>query len=142
MEPKFLENKTFNNIDFTQKPLDKGEYECCTFINCDFSNANLSDIMFLECEFEGCNLSLAKLTNTALRDIHFSNCKMLGLHFEDCNAFGLSLRLDNCNLNNSSFYQAKLKQTQVTVAQPIFFGEKASVKKSNRLNPGKIFQEV
>jgi uncharacterized protein YjbI with pentapeptide repeats len=36
---------------------------------------------------------------------------MLGLHFENCNEFGLSVNFDNCNLNHSSFYKTKLKKT-------------------------------
>lgn len=111
METFFIEDKTFDQIDFTQKPLTKGEYETCTFITCDFSNADLTDIKFSECEFLGCNLSLVKLTKTAFRDIKFKDCKMLGLHFEHCNPFGLSFTIDHCNLTHSSFYQAKLKKT-------------------------------
>lgn len=111
METIYLEDKTFDKTDFTQNLLAKGDYENCTFVNCDFSNADLTDIRFSECEFFGCNMSLAKLTKTAFRDIKFKDCKMLGLHFENCNQFGLSFCFDNCNLNHSSFYQTKLKKT-------------------------------
>jgi uncharacterized protein YjbI with pentapeptide repeats len=38
---------------------------------------------------------------------------MLGLHFEDCNPFGLSVSFQNCNLSHSSFYQNKLKKTKI-----------------------------
>jgi uncharacterized protein YjbI with pentapeptide repeats len=65
----------------------------------------------MECEFENCNLSMAKMTKTALRDIKFLNCKMLGLHFEDCNPFGLAVSFENCNLSHSSFFRNKLKKT-------------------------------
>ncbi|WP_431217529.1 hypothetical protein ACQ86N_21315 [Puia sp. P3] len=41
--------------------------------------------------FSNCNLSLAQLQKTTFRDIQFKDCKMLGLHFEDCNEFGLSV---------------------------------------------------
>jgi hypothetical protein len=61
MEQEYIEEKTFDKIDFTQNPLTKGEYESCTFISCDFSNSDLADIIFMECEFENCNLSMAKL---------------------------------------------------------------------------------
>ncbi len=36
---------------------------------------------------------------------------MLGLNFENCNKFGLSLRFENCQLNHASFYQIQLKNT-------------------------------
>jgi uncharacterized protein YjbI with pentapeptide repeats len=106
-----MEDITFNKTDFTKNPLTKGDYECCTFINCDFSNSDLSGSSFVECEFKGCNLSLVKLINTTFADVKFKDCKMLGLHFEACNEFGLSLSLDNCSLNLSSFYKVKLIKT-------------------------------
>jgi fluoroquinolone resistance protein len=115
----FIEEKTFDKIDFTHNPLDKGEYEYCTFLNCNISYADLADIKFLECEFSGCNLSLAKLTQTALKDIKFKSCKMLGLNFGDCNEFGFAVNFDTCTLDRSSFVsmaaplkkRIKLKQT-------------------------------
>lgn len=119
MTQVFIEEKTFDKIDFTQTPLSKGEYEYCTFLNCDLSYANLSEIKFLECEFSGCNLSLARLAQTALKDIKFKNCKMLGLSFGDCNEFGFAVNFDTCILDRSSFVdttaalkkRVKLKQT-------------------------------
>jgi fluoroquinolone resistance protein len=119
MEQVFIEEKTFDKIDFTQTPLSKGEYEYCIFLNCNLSYADLSDIKFLECEFSGCNLSLVKLTQTALSGIRFKDCKMLGLSFGDCNEFGFVIKLDNCVLDRSSFVntssplkkRVKLKQT-------------------------------
>jgi fluoroquinolone resistance protein len=119
MQQIFIEEKTFDKIDFTQNLLGKGEYESCTFLNCNFSYADLSELKFLECEFSGCNLSLAKLTQTALKDIKFKNCKMLGLNFGDCNEFGFAVNFDTCILDRSSFVdptaslkkRVKLKQT-------------------------------
>lgn len=54
---------------------------------------------------------MAILAKTAFRDCNFKDSKLLGLHFEHCNEFGLSVAFDNCLLNLSSFYQRKLKQT-------------------------------
>jgi fluoroquinolone resistance protein len=119
MAQVFIEERTFDKIDFTQTPLSKGEYEYCTFLNCDLSYADISEIKFLECEFSGCNISLAKLTQTALKDIKFKNCKMLGLNFGDCNEFAFSVNFDTCILDRASFVdttsalkkRVKLKQT-------------------------------
>jgi fluoroquinolone resistance protein len=58
-----------------------------------------------------CNLSLAKLERTAFRDVVFKECKMLGLHFENCNEFGLAFSFENCQLSHSSFYRTKIKKT-------------------------------
>lgn len=110
MPTNYSEDQTFHQVNFTEDPLSKGEYENCIFQTCDFSHADLSEIKFSNCEFIGCNLSLAKLNETAFRDVQFNECKMLGLHFENCNQFGLSFNLRECNLSHSSSYQVKMKK--------------------------------
>ena len=111
MDKIYFQDKSYDKIDFTESPVEKGEYENCRFMNCDFSNSDLSDIHFTDCEFSGCNLSMAKLTKTALKNIHFINSKLIGLHFDDCNQFLLAFVFENCILNLSSFYKLKLKKT-------------------------------
>jgi fluoroquinolone resistance protein len=107
-----ITEQTFDKIDFSPpRRVVKGEYEYCAFNNCDFSTTDLSGIKFLECTFSGCNLSNATLATTALRAIKFTGCKMLGLRFDKCDKFGLDIHIDNCTLNYSSFYQAKLRKT-------------------------------
>jgi fluoroquinolone resistance protein len=70
-----------------------------------------SSDLFVDCRFDGCNLSMARLCNTTFRDIKFNSCKMLGMHFQKCNGFGLSASFEKCNLNHSSFYGTKFKKT-------------------------------
>jgi uncharacterized protein YjbI with pentapeptide repeats len=36
---------------------------------------------------------------------------MLGLHFSNCNEFGLSISFDHCNLSHASFFRTKMKNT-------------------------------
>ena len=36
---------------------------------------------------------------------------MFGLHFSDCNEFGLHFNFDGCDLNNSTFYQTNIRKT-------------------------------
>lgn len=117
MEQIYIEGKTFDRNNYTTSPLIKGEYENCAFKNCDFYNSDLSEIKFIDCMFIDCNLSLTKLTKTAFRDIKFKDSKMLGMRFEDCNPFGFSFSIDNCNLNHSTFYKTKLKKTNFKNAQ-------------------------
>lgn len=111
MTETYVRDQTFEKLDFTQKPLAKGEYEDCNFRNCNFENHNFSDFKLTTCEFTDCNLSLAPLNGTALRDVKFKDCKMLGLQFERCNDFGLALSFQNCQLNHSSFFQLNLRKT-------------------------------
>lgn len=108
MEFTFTEGEVFKNRSFKEFTLSKGEYEGCTFVNCDFSSLDISDFIFTACEFQRCNLSMVKMINTAFRGVQFMGCKMLGLHFNDCNDFGLKVSFDECTLNHSSFFQVKL----------------------------------
>jgi fluoroquinolone resistance protein len=105
----YFENDKFQGINFSQDSFVIGEYEKCTFENCIFTKANLSEIIFSNCVFINCDLSLAKVNNTAIRDIKFKGCKLLGLHFEDCNQFGLAATFEDCILNLASFYKVNLK---------------------------------
>ena len=111
MEKKYIFEKSFDKIDFTENKLEFGEYENCTFSNCNFSNADLTNIVFTESEFVDCNFSSAKLFSTAFRDIVFKGCKLLGLQFDNCNEFLFLVNFDACNLNLSSFYGMKMKNT-------------------------------
>lgn len=111
MSKTYIEEKTFEKIDFTIHALPKGDYENCTFLNCNLSNADLSNITFIDCHFTNCNLSLANLSRTGFQNIKFKDCKLLGLHFQNCNEFLLALDFESCNLNLASFYKLKLKKT-------------------------------
>ncbi len=37
---------------------------------------------------------------------------MLGIHFDDCNKFGLAFSFNNCMLSHSSFYKTVIKKTR------------------------------
>src|SRR6478672_4017142 len=117
MEAVYIEDQSFDKINFTETPLETGDYDKCSFTNCDFSGTDLGGIKFLECGFVGCNLSLAKLGRTSFRDVQFKDCKMLGLGFDTCSEFGLLFEFDGCNLNHSTFYRTKLKKTLFRNAQ-------------------------
>jgi uncharacterized protein YjbI with pentapeptide repeats len=108
---EYHQDKTFDKLNYTSNPIVKGEYENCVFNNCDISNTDLTDVKFIDCRFIGCNLSLAKLMRTTLSDVTFKDSKMLGLHFDKCNEFGLSISFDTCNLSHSTFYKTKIKKT-------------------------------
>lgn len=107
-----IEDKIFEKIDYTKIRLSKGEYEDCNFINCNFYNSDLSDVIFRNCTFNICDLSMAVVKNTILNDIKFVNTKLLGLQFNDCKEFLLSLDFENCQLKLSVFYKLKLKKTR------------------------------
>lgn len=110
MERPFFEGNVFENLDVNEDRLIKGDYENCRFIQCHFANADLSNFHFIDCEFHGCNLSMAKIMNTTFQDVIFKECKLLGLHFEHCNAFSFTVELDHCSVNLSSFYKLKIKK--------------------------------
>lgn len=112
MSTYFLENE-FSN----EKNLAIGEYEKCQFKNCDFSERSLSQFRFIDCEFDNCNLSMCALSGTLLQKVNFIDCKLLGLRFDSCNEFSLSLSFEKCVLNHSSFYQLKLRDTKFSQCQ-------------------------
>lgn len=103
--------KIYDKQDFPDATLPKETYEQCTFRNLILENADLSDCKFIDCVFENCNLSLAKLQRTLIRDVQFLHCKMLGLQFDTCNPFGLSLRFEHCQLQHASFYTVNISKT-------------------------------
>lgn len=101
---EYIDNEEFNQL----KELKEAEYDACQFTNCNLNEADLSGYTFSGCEFIDCDLSMAKLDNTSFKEVRFINCKLLGLRFEDCNAFLLKLYFENCLLNMASFYKMKL----------------------------------
>ncbi len=109
MSINLMFDQTFNKRDFIEDPLFISEFENCVFNNCNFSSVNLSQFKFYECEFINCDLSLAVLNKTQFQKVSFKSCKMLGLRFDTCDGFGLSLKFEGCFLNHSSFYELKLK---------------------------------
>lgn len=110
MNEFFIEKKVFERIDYSQKKIDKANYENCAFINCAFASTDLSDINFVECKFRNCNLSLANISNATFRDATFKDCKMLGLHFEKSNKAMFSAHFENDDLSMCSFVTLHLKK--------------------------------
>ena len=107
----YINDKVFIGENFTEKAMEKEEFEFCKFENCDFSNSNLSKIRFIDSTFTDCNLSNVKLYATWFQEVKMVNCKMLGLHFDTCDPFNFSIDFDTCILNHSIFYQSKLDKT-------------------------------
>lgn len=113
----YFENRSFERLDLSKERLVKAEYEQCRFAGCDMTGALLAGFSFVDCVFEQCNLSMVQLPGTAFRDVHFTGCKMLGVRFDECNAFGLSVRFDQCILDHSGFYRVKLIKTHFRDSQ-------------------------
>jgi fluoroquinolone resistance protein len=125
MYQHIIEDKVFDNSDYSKETLVRASYEYCKFNNCNFEKVNLSEFRFIECEFNNCNLSLAILAGTALQEVKFKGCKMVGLHFEDCHEFSFSVSFENCILNNSTFFRSELAKTNFvdTKLQDVDFTE-------------------
>jgi fluoroquinolone resistance protein len=117
MKDVFIESRTFESADIAGTRIERGEYENCTFNACDFSNADFTGFKFIDCVFRQCNLSMVTLGKTVFRDVKFIQCKMLGLRFENCSEFGLSIGCEHSILNHSSFYGAKIKKTSFRSCQ-------------------------
>ena len=111
MDQDYLSDTTFDGTTIKTHRFARGVYESCRFTGCDMTGQDFSGCTFIDCEFTDCNLSLVPLNATIFRDVAFSKNKMLGLHFENCDRFGLSVSFSHCLLDHSSFYQAVLKKT-------------------------------
>lgn len=111
MSQEYVENQTFEKIDFSKIPLPKGDYENCTFIRCNFSHSDISNIRFSECLFDTCDMSLAKIVETEFRDARFIDSRLLGLQFETCSKFLCSVYFETCILDLASFRGLKIKNT-------------------------------
>ncbi len=104
-------DQTFDNQSFNNIKLPAREYDNCTFINCDFTETNMSAVTFLECTFDTCNFSLVMMKETSFQEVLFTTCKMLGFDFSNCNDFMFSAKFYSTNLEYSSFYGFKMKNT-------------------------------
>lgn len=107
MEDTYIQDKEFKTI----QKLDKGEYENCLFIQCDFANFSFKEFKFIDCRFQDCNLSLVNFNLCFLQNVEFINTKMIGSDFSNAKDFGLSIRFENCLLNQSNFYKKDLQKT-------------------------------
>ena len=110
-------NEHFNKVNFTPNLVLAKEYVQCVFTACDFAAISLSSIVFESCEFVECNFSIVPVVQTAFRDVSFVKCKLTGVRFEDCNTFGLSFNMLDCNATHTSFFRLKLKKSVFTNIQ-------------------------
>jgi fluoroquinolone resistance protein len=106
------QDKTFSNIDYTEKRLKNREFVNCEFISCDFSKSDLSHNDFVDCHFKQCNFSLTIVTGAGFKDVTFTGCKILGIDFSKCNKFMFSFIFDKSHLDYSTFYGTKLRKTK------------------------------
>lgn len=135
MESTIHEDKTFEQINYTDKVIQGREFQSCTFKKCDFSNSDFSRNKFLECTFIECNLSLMKLGNSVLTDVVFKDCKILGVNFSECQDFLFSVSFTSCTLDYALFAGKKMLKTKFT---------RCSLKEANFTNAnlsGAIFEE-
>lgn len=109
---EYIESQTFENIDFSAKPPEEGDYEECIFLRCDFTEVQLRNLAFIECKFIGCNLSNAKVESASFRDVKFSGCKLTGVDFSLSNPSMISLGFEDCILDYVSFAKLTLKKTK------------------------------
>ncbi|MGY4385096.1 fluoroquinolone resistance protein [Pedobacter sp. UYP24] len=113
-EPVLHEDKTFTNIDYSEKRLTNREFVNCEFINCNFEKSDLKGNDFMDCKFKQCNFSMAILYGTGLKDVVFTGCKILGVDFTRCNKFLFSFEFNQCYLDYSTFYGVKVKKINFT----------------------------
>lgn len=111
MKEQYHKEKTFKRKDFSGNKRLEADYEACTFIGCNFLEADFTLMDFIECQFIDCNLSLAKVNGSFFQDTTFKDCKLLGIQFDNCNEFGLSVGFESCVLDDCTFFKVKMPST-------------------------------
>lgn len=111
MKEEYHREKTFKGKDFSGSKRLEADFEACVFENCNFLEADFTLMDFIDCQFIDCNLSLAIVNGTLFQDTTFKECKAMGIRFENCNKFGLTVSFESCALDNSSFYEVKMPGT-------------------------------
>jgi uncharacterized protein YjbI with pentapeptide repeats len=105
------DQKSFEDIDYSEKILTDTEFYKCNFHKCNFTKSDFSDIDFIDCNFTDCNFTLTILKNSGLKDLQFNKCKIMGIDFSICNNFLFSPHFNECHLDNSTFHSKKMKKT-------------------------------
>ncbi|MGM9510306.1 pentapeptide repeat-containing protein [Larkinella sp. GY13] len=88
------------------------DFEECTFQNLTLSKAILSHANLVNCRFENCTLDAAVLKDTKLNEVRFVQCKLIGVNFEHCNPFAFAVGFQECNLDQTYFFNRNLKKTK------------------------------
>ena len=101
--------ETFHNIDFTEQPNDRLQYEDCLFVNCVF--ATLADTDFIECTFLNCNLSNVRFNFCGLQNAEFTDCKLIGADFSPTKDFLFAVHFKNCFMDYTSFDRKKMNKS-------------------------------
>ncbi|TCJ14524.1 pentapeptide repeat-containing protein [Flaviaesturariibacter flavus] len=122
----YIEDEIYRQVDFAERGFRKATYEGCRFEGCNLERADLSGARFSDCVFVNCNISNASLRKTAFQDVEFTGCKLLGLHFNECEAmlFEASFRacvLDYClftgmRLKKQAFWNCSLREADLSRA--------------------------
>ena len=113
----YITDQRFEGISSEELAL--AEYENCVFKGSLFNKADLSNFTFVDCEFISCDLSSIRSKKTSFRDVYFRDCKLMGIHFEDCNPYGLKCTFETCNLDYSFFYKCPMKGSKFSYCRLI-----------------------
>ncbi len=111
MHRPFIDDQSFENLDFTITGITAAMYDGCSFSNCKFPNLDLSGFGFSECTFSHCDLSMITCSDTSFKEVRFQSCKLMGIAFHHCNDLLLAFDFEDCIMDYSSFLGMKLKNT-------------------------------
>lgn len=94
-------------------PFSYQDFEQCTFKNLHLAKTVLAHANFVNCRFENCHLDLVVLKGTKLNDVAFVKCQLVGVNFEHCSPFAFAVGFQECNLDQSYFFNRNLKKTKL-----------------------------
>jgi fluoroquinolone resistance protein len=111
MQMKDIEDKTYDNIDFTEVSLAQSIFINCVFTFCTFIKSDLSYTNFEDCTFNTCIFSETIVNSTRFKNVLFNETKMMGFNFSNCKEFLFELIFKNCPLDYAIFIDKKMRNT-------------------------------
>jgi uncharacterized protein YjbI with pentapeptide repeats len=103
-------NQSFHKIETTDTQLSHGYFKDCQFNQCQLVEQDFSHSTFVNCVFNACQISLCQLEQTAFQSVQFKDCQLLGLRFEHCNPFQLSIQASSSQFIMCSFYKKPINK--------------------------------
>ena len=85
------EDRTLNNIDFSNSFLENAVFQVCTFVGVKFKDTLVRGARFIGCVFENCTFDGARFYETTFGDVQASRSSMRDMILADCTLSMLSV---------------------------------------------------
>ncbi len=101
------EDRTLNNIDFSNAFLENAVFQGCTFVSVKLKNTLVRGARFVDCVFENCTFDGARFFETTFSGVQASRSSMREMILADCRLSLLAA--SECDLTGLRLYASKLR---------------------------------